>query len=148
MEIDKEVKSQPKSGWLTFNGKKDAELEERVFTRLSQSISEGSIRTRDLDYLRRYELALLNNTVNLSDTQLELLRKLTASWDLKGPPLNITSHRPIVGRFIVLAKRLLFPLVRAALKDELNQQRAFNGAVVEFLAASGGVGEWGKWGEN
>jgi hypothetical protein len=115
---------------------------------LSQSISEGSIKTRDLDYLRRYELALLNNTVNLSDTQLELLRKLTASWDLKGPPLNITSHRPIVGRFIVLAKRLLFPLVRAALKDELNQQRAFNGAVVEFLAASGGVGEWGKWGEN
>ena len=144
MEIDKEIEYQPQSGWLTFNGKKDAELEERVFTRLSQSISEGSIKTRDLDYLRRYELALLNNTVNLSDTQLELLRKLTSSWDLKGPPPNITSHRPIVGKFIVLAKRLLFPLVRAALKDELNQQRAFNGAMVEFLAASGGVGEWGK----
>jgi len=141
MQTDHQIKSEPPRGWLTFNGEKDTELEERVCTRLSKAISEGSFKSDDLDYLQRYELALLNNSVNLSDNQLELLRKLTASWDLKGPPQNITSHRPLVGKFIVLAKRLLFPLVRAALKDELNQQRAFNGAVIEFLAASVGKQE-------
>lgn len=137
MQPDQQLEHQPVSGWLTVNGKNRPDLEESISARLSQAIGEGSVKSRDLEYLRQYELALLNHTSRLSDTHLELLRKLTASWDLRASPRTITSHRPIIGKFIVLVKRLIFPLVRAALKDELNQQRAFNGAVIEFLAVAG-----------
>lgn len=137
MKPDQQSEHQPVIGWLTVNGKKRPDLEESISVRLSQAIGEGSVKSRDLEYLRQYELVLLNHTSRLSDTHLELLRKLTASWDISAFPRTITSHRRIIGKFIVLVKRLIFPLVRAALKDELNQQRAFNGAVIEFLAVAG-----------
>lgn len=122
--------------WLRVGGQPNEQLEARVRERLARAIADRAIRPQDLNYLSRYRVALLERTAEFSDSHLELFRKLTVSWDLSVAHRTISSHRPFVGRFIVLAKRLFFPLVRAALKEELTRQREFNGAVVEFLASS------------
>lgn len=109
-------------------------LATRAEARLASSLAAGHIRATDVGYLREYQLSLLQHTATLSDRDLEIMRALTASWDLSPRIRQHTSHRPVIGRFIVLAKRILFPIIRAALKEELAQQRAFNGAMIEYLA--------------
>jgi hypothetical protein len=109
-------------------------LATRAEARLASSLAAGHIRATDVGYLREYQLSLLQHTATLSDRDLEIMRALTASWDLSPRIRQHTSHRPVIGRFIVLAKRVLFPIIRAALKEELAQQRAFNGALIEYLA--------------
>jgi hypothetical protein len=128
----------PQGAGITICGRHDEALEERMRARLSQAVQQGRIREHDLTYLSLHQLAILKQTAEFSDLQLELFRKLTVSWDLRPNSRPITSHRPLVGRLIVLGKRLFFPLVRAALQEELAQQREFNGAVIEFLAAASG----------
>lgn len=122
------------SAWLRVGGQPDEHLEARVRERLSRAIADRAIRRENLEYLSQYRVPLLERTAEFSDSHLELFRKLTVSWDLSVTQRTITSHRRFVGRLIVLAKRCVFPLVRAALKEELTRQREFNGAVVEFLA--------------
>lgn len=126
----------PSAPWLRVGGQPNEQLEARVRERLSRAIAERKIRAEDLRYLSHYRVALLERTAEFSDSHLELFRKLTVSWDLSVTQRTLSSHRPFVGRFIVFAKRLFFPLVRAALKEELSRQREFNGAVIEFLASS------------
>lgn len=123
-------------GWLRVCGEPNVTLESRLADRLARAVAARAIRPEDLQYLSRYRVALLGRTIEFSDDQLELFRRLTVSWDLSVSQRTISSHRRFVGRFIVLAKRLFFPLVRAALKEELLKQREFNGTVIEFLACS------------
>lgn len=126
----------PSGPWLRIDGGPNDELEIRLRDRLSRALAERQIRQEDLHYLSQHRVALLERTAAFSDHHLELFRKLTVSWELSVAQRAITSHRPFIGRFIVWAKSLFFPLVRAALKEELSRQREFNGAVIEFLASS------------
>lgn len=47
---------------------------------------------------------------------------------------EITSHRKILGPFIVLAKRLTWPFLKAHLKRSFDGQQEFNALTVERLA--------------
>ena len=76
----------------------------------------------------------VKGVLQVSNDQLEKLRRLCQVWDVDIRPGEITSHRPIIGRVIVAGKKLLFPVIRALLKNYLSQQREFNAAAISLLA--------------
>ena len=68
------------------------------------------------------------------DPSLDKLRRLCQLWDVDLRCSGITSHRPVLGPFIVAMKKLFYPFLRVFLKDALQQQRDFNAAAVSLLA--------------
>ena len=126
--------SRPKDKLFQIGGVEDTVIEERISSRLRNAISNGNIKEWDLEYLSRYRLRLLEQSSSLSDRQLELTRRLTIYWDIQNIKVNLSSHRRFVGWVIVLMKRFIYPIIRAALKEEISKQREFNGALIELLA--------------
>jgi 2-polyprenyl-3-methyl-5-hydroxy-6-metoxy-1,4-benzoquinol methylase len=57
-------------------------------------------------------------------TQEEFRYKSNESWNIGNRPF--TSHRPVIGRFIVLYKKILYKLIKIPLCNVLEDQRTFN----------------------
>jgi hypothetical protein len=122
--------------WMKVPGSPGT-LEAEVAAMVGAALEKGSIKQADLDYLSRYRLAALQESLVLSSRELELLRNLCAIWGREPLRAPITSHRRVIGPLLVAAKKALFPLIRGALGPELQRQQEFNGALIEFLIARG-----------
>ena len=122
--------------WIAVQGVENAALEALVAARVGERMQAGKYAARDVAYIARLDRRPLPPEADIDASTLERLRMLCRSWDVDFITGTITSHRPVVGRFIVAGKKLLLPLVRMLLKDTLRKQRDFNAQVVEFLAQS------------
>jgi 2-polyprenyl-3-methyl-5-hydroxy-6-metoxy-1,4-benzoquinol methylase len=66
-------------------------------------------------------------------TQDEFRYKSNESWNIGNRPF--TSHRPVIGRFIVLYKKILYKLIKIPLCNVLEDQRTFNLYVTQTINA-------------
>jgi O-antigen chain-terminating methyltransferase len=97
------------------------QAEETVRTRLADRYARGVI---DRDEVARVA-ALQLHTFAGSDTASEIFRRCCVTWeaDRETP---ITSHRKVVGPFLVAVKRLVRRLLRFQTEAQLSRQRDFN----------------------
>lgn len=130
-EIDTPNRS---SNWLMFGNNNTAQLSKKLEESFNNRIASAGIIQRDIEYVAKLRRDLCPNGLNVDSERLELLRRLCQNWDLELKPAKITSHRPLIGPFIVLVKRVLFPILRFLMKETIKQQRDFNIAVIELLS--------------
>jgi len=121
-------------GWLTISGTEQPDLEETIAKRVAARMAAGAYAARDVAYIARLDRRPLGPEAQVDPQTLDQLRVLCRTWDVDFITGAITSHRPVIGRVIVAAKKLLLPIVRVLLKDTLRKQRDFNAQVVELLA--------------
>lgn len=121
--------------WITLCGEPapliSADLEARVQARLQSK----EFRQDELDYVRTATYLPIAGDLQVTENELNVLRRLCQSWDIELRPLTITSHRPIIGPVIVAVKKILFPLVQVFLKDLIRQQRDFNSSAIALMGA-------------
>jgi hypothetical protein len=109
-------------------------LNEFLLTARNKRIAEGEFALEDVVYIRSLSLSPIKGDLNISDEALERLRRLCQLWQVRLRPRVISSHRPIIGRLVVLTKRALFPVVAFFMRDALRQQREFNAATIRLMA--------------
>ncbi|MCO6430201.1 MAG: hypothetical protein J5J00_05020 [Deltaproteobacteria bacterium] len=121
------------NSWITACGSSDEELSRRCQEGMHLRFAENEYTAKDVEYIQNLQLRVSRASSNLSNKEVEHLRRLCQLWDvnLKCPPL--TSHRPIVGPIIVTVKRLFFPVVRLFMRESFKQQREFNANVITVL---------------
>lgn len=124
------------SPWLTVTGEAAPELECAGQEAVARRISAGHYRATDVDYILRLNLPVVEGALNVTDRQLEKLRRLCQLADVDLVPARITSHRAYIGPLIVAAKKVLFSILKVLFKDTLRKQRDFNAAVISYLAES------------
>lgn len=120
---------------MLINSQNDEfKLTERIETALSKRLSASANYTA----IEQNKINELNHRlVPESDVEIdektgERLRALAklSQTELK-PPRAISSHRPLLGPIIVKAKRALWPLLNALLKDTFRAQKEFNELLLE-----------------
>lgn len=135
--MDSQNYTKPDRAWISAPALTDINLQEQVFERVASRIAAGKFRAADIEYIRRLSMPAVKGSLQLSDVQLEKLRRICQLAEVDLVPARITSHRPLIGPVIVAAKRVLFSILKVLLKDTLRKQRDFNAAVIAFLAESG-----------
>ena len=120
--------------WLSIAGADSPELAAELERRVEEKISAGKFNRDNIKYIEKLDRSVISGDLEVSDQSLERLRRLCELWDVDLKILGISSHRRILGPFIVAAKKMLFPILRAFLKDFIAQQRAFNAEVISYLA--------------
>ncbi len=120
--------------WLSICSSESPALEGTLRDAVCAKIARGVFEERDVEYLAKLSRPVVDGALELTDARLEKLRRLCQTWEVGIKQANITSHRKIVGPFIVGVKRALFPILRILLKDFIKQQRDFNAAAITLLA--------------
>ena len=120
--------------WLSIGGQVDTSLATELRRRVAAHIRAGEFSTDNVAYIEKVTFLPIEGDLTVGTERLERLRKLCQLWDVKLRPAEITSHRKIIGPFIVAAKKLAYPVLRAFFKDTLHQQRSFNAAAIALLA--------------
>lgn len=102
---------------------------------LSSDRPAGHYTEKEIGEVAKLFRPLVPLNANLRDEQIEDLRALAmlACTELR-PAQQITSHRPVIGPLIVLAKKIFWPFLRAQLKDMLSAQQEFNSRLLYALA--------------
>lgn len=121
-------------GWLAVLGEEDRELAERCGSRVSAARDRGDFTIEDQKYIDSLRLDAVADRLDVSDEILERLRRMCQCWNVELRSGEITSHRKFVGPLIVAGKRLVYPLLRALLRDTLREQRRFNAEALSLLA--------------
>ena len=122
------------SGWLSAGAINSVALEGSASAAVAARIAEGKFKRTDVEYISRLNLPVVEGALNVSDRQLEKLRRLCQLADVDLVPARISSHRPFIGPLIVAGKKVLFSILKVLLKDTLRKQRDFNAAVISYLA--------------
>lgn len=122
------------NAWLSLDTEFESELRESAEKKVKDKLQSGIFSVRDLNKIQSLDLMPFRDATDLSEDQLELFRKLCQAWDLDLRLQSISSHRPLIGPVIVGLKKLIFPVLRALLKDILRQQREFNATSIALLA--------------
>lgn len=126
------MQQEKRESWIT--GAADGSLEEKIEALVQQRISKGEYKSEDARYIEKLPVSIVGGALAVDDRVLEKLRRLCQLWDVEMKPVKITSHRKVIGPFIVFAKKLIFPLLKVFLKEPLRQQRDFNAAAIALLA--------------
>lgn len=120
--------------WLTVpNGDSD-KLSAAIDAAVQRRIASGEFSAQDVKNISERELALIPKDLAVPPHLLEKLRRLCQLWEVDIRDANITSHRKVIGPFIVAAKKMIYPLIRFALKDLIREQRDFNAEVISTIA--------------
>ena len=122
------------SAWVSVGSSAAPELARLTGERLAQRISQGQFKSEDVENIAKRRLTLVHGDLLTNSSRLEKLRLLCQLFDVDLKLGRVTSHRPLIGPVIVLAKRMLFPLAKVMFKESFKQQRDFNAAVIALLA--------------
>jgi len=122
-----------KSSWLKIKGDPIPGIESQIDGIVASKISSGAFSQRDVDYLAKLSRPVLNEKILVTGERLEKLRAMCQSWDIDFRPVQITSHRKFIGKFIVGFKRAIQPVIKALLRDTIAQQRNFNASVISAV---------------
>ncbi len=103
----------------------------RVRAIAAQRVRSGYYRPEELAEIRRMEADVAARGSGGPDLE-DSLSRLHASWDPTAP-VEITSHRPVLGRVIVPVKRAAMRVLRPFARMALTRQAAFDGEVTRLL---------------
>lgn len=98
-------------------------LEEEIKRRVSEKIEKGVYNPEEIGNVSKRKLDILLD-LEIEDS-FRRFHYLYGNWDIT-KEFQITSHRPFIGPFIVLAKRLIRFLVRSYTKSIFKNQAGFN----------------------
>lgn len=99
------------------------ELEKEIKRRVSEKLEKGIYNPEEIEsvYKRKPDIFL-----DVEDPEtFKVFHYLYANWDITRES-RITSHRPFIGPFIVLAKKFVRFLVRLYTKSIFKKQAGFN----------------------
>ena len=120
--------------WLIMHGEKAPALAASLRQRVEQRIAAGEYLPDTIQYFNEVSFRAVPGELTVSDKRLEQLQKLCQLWDVRLRPKEISSHRKFLGPLIVAAKRVVYPVLSAFLKESFYQQRSFNAAALAMLA--------------
>lgn len=120
--------------WICVPDGKNKEVQDYCEAAAAKRLETGDYSIDNVKYVEKVRLDIVDGSLNVSDERLEKLRALCQLWNVDIVNREISSHRPVIGKFIVAGKRLIFPILRAFLKDFVRQQRAFNARAVSLIA--------------
>ncbi|MDI3534977.1 MAG: hypothetical protein PWQ82_1342 [Thermosediminibacterales bacterium] len=106
---------------------------EQIMEQIRQNIKKRKIKEVDLPDLE--SLALEDNDYNASFNRTEFEENVkynNIAWNIQ-TEYQITSHRKIIGRLIVFAKKILRKLLRWYINPPFYRQREFNASVTRSL---------------
>ena len=121
------------SGWISVCGKEDFEIEKSCEENLLKRKAEKSVLSQTIKDVIEMRLPL-SGVAMTEEQRLDKLRRLCQLWDVDVRVNNISSHRKVIGPFIVLVKKILFPFLKVLLKDFIEQQREFNATTILLLS--------------
>lgn len=119
--------------WLTVCGESAPELGRELEGRVASRLAAKSFREDEIEWVSKANFAPVQGPLQVSEAELNILRRLCQAWEVELRPGKITSHRPVVGPIIVAFKKLLFPVVHVFLKDLVRQQRDFNSSAIALM---------------
>ncbi len=119
--------------WISVCGEAAPLLAADTHARIQDRLAKRQFRQDEIDYVKSASCAPIQGELRVSESELNILRRLCQAWDIELRPAKITSHRPLIGPVIVGVKRLLFPLVQVFLKDLVRQQRDFNSSAIALM---------------
>lgn len=117
-----------------LQGRPAPELAAEVEKLAAAKMGQGELSPEEARRIERLELLMGSDDLQISDSTLEKLRQLCQLWDVDLRPAEVKSHRPVIGPVIVAAKRLIYPVLRAFLRNSIKQQQEFNATVISLLS--------------
>jgi hypothetical protein len=121
------------NGWLYIAGEPQPGLEAELHGLVNGRIARHEFRQDAVEYISKVDFSLVRGRLLANEQEMAIIRRLCQSWDVELRPFQITSHRPVLGKFIVALKKLAYPILRVFLKDLIKQQRDFNAASLALL---------------
>jgi hypothetical protein len=121
------------TSWVSVSGSPDAELARTLFEKIEALRASGKFSEADQAHIAKLSFSVTRDGFSATPERVELLRRLCQIYSADIRPQAPTSHRKIIGPFIVLVKKMLQPLINAVFGPALRNQREFNANVVSLL---------------
>jgi hypothetical protein len=119
--------------WLDVMSEPAPLLQSTLEKRVAARLESKQFRADEIEYVRGANFSPIQGTLNVSEPELNILRRMCQAWEVELRAGKISSHRPIIGPVIVRIKRMLFPLVHVFLKDFVKQQKDFNSSALALM---------------
>jgi hypothetical protein len=120
-------------GWITIGGEARNDVAHATHQRVSACVAAKSFTWDEVGYVSAVSMRATRGDLQVSEEQLEKIRRACQVWDVDLRMKDVTSHRRFVGPFIVAAKKVIYPVLQAFMKDFIRQQRAFNAATLALI---------------
>ncbi len=119
--------------WITVAGEVNHDVREALARRVADLRAAGKFSEADERHIAQLSFSVTRDGFTATPERVELLRRLCQIYSADIRPQAPTSHRKIIGPFIVLGKRILQPVINAVFGPALRNQREFNANVVSLL---------------
>ncbi len=119
--------------WISVAGESNRDVSEALAQRVAALRAAGKFSEADERHIAQLSFSVTRDGFVATPERVELLRRLCQIYSADIRPPAPTSHRKIIGPFIVLGKRMLQPVINAVFGPALRQQREFNANVVSLL---------------
>jgi len=119
--------------WIEVCGVAGDQLAYSLSTRTAALVSQGVMPPNEQQRVATLSTAITTGSFVVSPQRLELLRGLCHLYSAGIRAEKITSHRPLVGPFIVFIKKAFFRILSALLGPSFQFQRDFNAGVIRLL---------------
>jgi hypothetical protein len=119
--------------WISVAGESNKEVSEALAQRVAALRAAGKFSEADERHIAQLSFSVTREGFAATPERVELLRRLCQIYSADIRPPAPTSHRKIIGPFIVFGKRILQPVINAVFGPALRQQREFNATVVSLL---------------
>ncbi len=123
----------PQKDWISIAGESDHVVREALARKVADLRAAGKFTEADERHIAHLSFSVTRDGFVATPERVELLRRLCQIYSADVRPQAPTSHRKIVGPFIVLGKRILQPVINAVFGPALRNQREFNAHVVSLL---------------
>lgn len=121
------------NSWVTVCGVSDPELARSLNDKVAALREAGKFSEADQLHIKGLSFSVTRDGFTASPERVEILRRLCQVYSTDVRPQAPTSHRKIIGPFIVFGKKMLQPIVNAVLGPALRNQREFNASVISLL---------------
>jgi hypothetical protein len=121
------------TSWVTVSGTPDSELARALFEKIEALRTAGEFSETDQAHISKLSFSVTRDGFKATPERVELLQRLCQIYSADIRPQAPTSHRKIIGPFIVFGKKMLQPVVNAVFGPALRNQREFNASVVSLL---------------
>ena len=123
----------PNAYWISIAGEPSQDVRDALARRVADLRAAGKFSEADERHIAQLSFSVTRDGFTATPERVELLRRLCQIYSADIRPQAPTSHRKIIGPFIVLGKRMLQPVINAVFGPALRNQREFNASVVSLL---------------
>ena len=124
-----------------FEQNERATLESLIKINLKEKFDKKKFSEKETQDIAILPLRLLKETkkANLSIEANNIIREMCKTSEITLSDVNISSHRPVIGKLIIFVKKIVFKINKVLLKEILRQQRDFKYAVIKASVLSLGT---------